>query len=110
MLAFSIGDEWKSDVKDIKSYAICILSAAMTLREKYTMFPCIALLAGTIDTFDFSATQDTKLRMFMIGHAQTKKTLCKVNASDCRLTTTATGQHNHQETDDECHECAEVDL
>jgi hypothetical protein len=112
VLAFSIGDEWKSDVKDIKSYALCILSAAMTLREKYTMFPCIALLAGGIDTFDFSATQDTKLRMFMIGHAQTKKTLCKVNASDpvcCRLTTSAAGEHDHQETDDECRECAEVD-
>jgi len=74
----------------------------MTLREKYTMFPCIALLAGGIDTFDFSATQDTKLRMFMIGHAQTKKTLC--------LTTSAASEHDHHETDDECRESTEVDL
>lgn len=82
VLAFGIADEWKSDVKDLKSYALCILGAAMTLRQRYPMFPVIGLVAGEIDTFDFGASNDAKLRMFMAGHAQTKKSLCRVNASD----------------------------
>jgi len=101
VLVFSIGDEWKADVKDLKSYALCILSAAMTLREKYTMFPCIALLAGDIDTFDFGASNDTKLRMFTAGYVQTKK----VNASDLPP---LTDEHDHDETHDESTEGPKV--
>jgi hypothetical protein len=82
VLAFNIDDEWKSDVKDLKSYALCILGAALTLRQKYPMFPRLGLIAGDIDVFDFSASNDVKLRMFTTGHVQTKKSLCKVNASD----------------------------
>jgi len=102
VLAFSIGDEWKSDVKDLKSYALCILSAAMTLRERYSMFPCIGLLAGDIDTFNFGASHDAKLRMFMIGHAQTKKSLCKVNANDpaCCVHTSPTREDDSRQVDD----------
>jgi predicted acylesterase/phospholipase RssA len=82
VLAFGIADEWTTDVKDLKSYALCILGAAMTLRQRYPMFPRIGLIAGDIDTFDFGASNDMKLRMFTAGHAQTKKSLCRVNASD----------------------------
>lgn len=82
VLAFRIADEWSTDVKDLKSYALCILGAAMTLRQKYPMFPRIGLVAGENDTMDFGAPNDVKLRMFMAGHAQTKNSLCKVNASD----------------------------
>jgi predicted acylesterase/phospholipase RssA len=82
VLTFNIDDEWRSDVKDLKSYALCILGAALTLRQKYPMFPRIGLIAGPIDTFDFGASNDVKLRMFTIGHAQTKKSLCRINAND----------------------------
>ena len=82
VLAFGIADEWKSDVKDLKTYALCILGAALTLRQKYPMFPYIGLFAGDMDIFEFGASNDAKLRMFTTGHAQTKKSLCKVNAND----------------------------
>jgi predicted acylesterase/phospholipase RssA len=104
VLAFSIGDEWKSDVKDLKSYALCILGAAMTLRDKYRMFPQIHLYAGELDTFDFSAPVDTKLRLFMEGHAQAKKSLCKVNANDpacCVHTSSAREDDSRQVGDDQ---------
>jgi predicted acylesterase/phospholipase RssA len=82
VVAFNIDDEWKSDVKDLKTYALCILGAALTLREKYPMFPRIGLVCGDIDTLDFGSSNDAKLRMFTNGYAQTKKSLCKVNAND----------------------------
>ena len=81
VLTFNIEDEWKSDVKDLKTYARCILEAALTLRQKYPMFPRIGLISGDIDTLDFGSSNDVKLRMFMNGHAQTKKSLYKVNAN-----------------------------
>lgn len=82
VVAFNIDDEWKSDVKDLKTYALCILGAALTLREKYPMFPRIGLISGDIDILDFGSSNDVKIGMFMNGHAQTKKSLCKVNALD----------------------------
>jgi predicted acylesterase/phospholipase RssA len=82
VLTFGLDDEWKSDVKDLKTYALCILGAALTLRQNYPMFPRIGLLAGEMDIFDFGASHDAKLRMFTSGYAQTKKSLCKVNAYD----------------------------
>ena len=110
VLTFSIGDEWKSNVKDLKSYALCILGAALTLRQKYPNFPCIALLSGDIDTFDFSASNDVKLRMFTSGHAQTKKSLCRVNASEpawCDILPLP-NEHDHDEPHDESTESTEV--
>jgi predicted acylesterase/phospholipase RssA len=82
VLAFQIADVWDYNVKDLKSYALCILGAAMTLREKYITFPSIGLCATTIDTFDFSASVDAKLQLFTQGYSQTKKSLCKVNANN----------------------------
>jgi hypothetical protein len=85
-LAFHISDEWDYEVKDFKSYAFCILGAAMGLREKYIAFPRLGLSAGDINVFDFGISNDAKIRLFVSGHAQTKKSLCKVHANDpaCR--------------------------
>ena len=57
-------------VRDLKTYAISILYATMNLRANYDL-PGLALEADP-DVFDFSASGETKLRMFLRGYEQTR--------------------------------------
>ena len=84
VLVLVVGDEWKlANVKDFKSYAVCMIGAAMKLRHAYPMFPTIGLTrSAEHDVLDFGMSGDTKLRMFMNGLTSLKKSLCKVNAND----------------------------
>ena len=59
------------EVKDLKSYAISILYSTMKLRHMYD-FPVLDLDSSESDVFDFSASNDTKLKMFMKGYEQTR--------------------------------------
>jgi predicted acylesterase/phospholipase RssA len=95
VLVLVVGDEWKmANVKDFKSYAVCMIGAAMKLRHAYPMFPTIGLCAAEHDVLDFGLSSDTKLRMFMNGVTCLKKSLCKVNANDpaCCIHTTSESQ------------------
>jgi predicted acylesterase/phospholipase RssA len=82
VLAFGIYGEWVSKgVKDLRSYSIEILGAAMGLRHKYTMFPKINIELRSNDTFDFNASQDAKIRMFSKGYSIVKKYQDKIHDS-----------------------------
>lgn len=61
-----------TDVPDMKSYMVGIVGAAMALRHKYRHFPktIIDMTAGNI--FDFSASVDSKLKMFLEGYESYK--------------------------------------
>jgi predicted acylesterase/phospholipase RssA len=84
VLAFSVDEEWTpmDGIKDIKAYAISMIGAAMTLRHAYPQIPRIKINPGPIDTFDFSASNDAKFRLFIRGYTTTKKSLCRVNGND----------------------------
>lgn len=60
--------EWVpfTKIKDLKTYAISILYSTMNLRAHYE-YPCIELSAGE-EVFDFSASSESKLRMFLKGY------------------------------------------
>lgn len=57
-------------VKDIKTYALSILYAIMKQRPEYENFPHIVLETKGLDPFDFGASRDAKLRMFLEGFSQ----------------------------------------
>lgn len=59
-----------AQVRDLKTYAISILYGTMNLRANYE-YPGITLEADA-DVFDFSASSETKLRMFLKGYEQTR--------------------------------------
>jgi len=67
---FSIRFAWgmPTKVRDLKTYAISILYATMNLRAKYD-YEGVALDADP-EIFDFGASNEGKLRMFLKGWAQ----------------------------------------
>lgn len=63
--------DWKftPEIKDLKSYAFAILTSTMRLRPTYST-PTIMIDVGNLNLFDFSADQEAKLRMFLVGFSQ----------------------------------------
>ena len=59
------------EVKDLKTYAMSILLSAMKMRHVYE-FPTLDLDASDVDVYDFGASNDAKLRMFLKGFEQTR--------------------------------------
>jgi predicted acylesterase/phospholipase RssA len=68
VLALNLASGRPAPVTDLKSYSIGILYSTMKLRATYEL-PLITLDSGDMDIFDFSASNDGKLRMFMKGFA-----------------------------------------
>lgn len=68
VLAMKLGWSRPAPVTDLKSYATGILYSTMKLRAVYEL-PTLDLDLGDQDVFDFGASNDGKLRMFMKGHA-----------------------------------------
>jgi predicted acylesterase/phospholipase RssA len=58
-------------VKDLKTYAIGILYSTMKLRHEYD-FPSMDLELHGEDMFDFGASNDAKLKMFLKGYEQVR--------------------------------------
>lgn len=56
------------EIKDIKSYALALITTQMRSRATYD-FPILNLNSGDVDIFDFSAGQEQKLKLFMRGMA-----------------------------------------
>jgi predicted acylesterase/phospholipase RssA len=59
------------EVKDLKTYAMSILLSTMKMRHVYE-FPTLDLDASDVDVYDFSASNDAKLRIFLKGFEQTR--------------------------------------
>ena len=70
VLAINIEFNRFSDVKDLKTYATRILYSTMNLRHVYN-FPVINLDSSDVDMFDFAASNEGKLKMFLKGWSQT---------------------------------------
>jgi predicted acylesterase/phospholipase RssA len=66
VLAMKLGFMRPSPVTDLKSYSLGILYSTMKLRAVYSV-PTLDLELGDQDIFDFGASNDGKLRMFMKG-------------------------------------------
>jgi predicted acylesterase/phospholipase RssA len=69
--AFALKLAWNrlEKVKDLKTYAIGILYSTMKLRHAYD-FPSLDLELHGEDMFDFGASNDAKLKMFLKGYEQ----------------------------------------
>ena len=59
------------EVKDLKTYAVSILLSTMKMRHVYE-FPTLDLDSSDVDVYDFGASNDAKLRMFLKGFEQTR--------------------------------------
>ena len=59
------------EVKDLKTYAMSILLSTMKMRHVYE-FPTLDLDSSDVDVYDFGASNDAKLRMFLKGFEQTR--------------------------------------
>ena len=72
--AFALKLAWNrlEKVKDLKTYALSILYSTMKLRHVYDV-PSIDLELPGDDVFDFSASNDAKLKMFLKGYEQTTR-------------------------------------
>lgn len=67
VLVLAIGWYKMPEIKDLKSYAMKILISSIKLRHVYE-FPTISLMAE--EAFDFGASQEDKLKMFLTGFSQ----------------------------------------
>ena len=68
VLAMKLAWSRPAPVTDLKSYSLGILFSTMKLRAIYEV-PTLDLDLGDSDVFDFGASNDGKLRMFMKGHS-----------------------------------------
>jgi len=68
-LALKLAWNRLENVKDLKTYAISILYSSMKLRHTYD-FPSMDLELPGEDIFDFGASNDSKLKMFLKGFEQ----------------------------------------
>jgi predicted acylesterase/phospholipase RssA len=68
---FSMKIAWGplTQINSLKSYAISILSTSMNFRPTYDI-PLIDIDVKGIDIFDFEATNEAKLKMFLMGRGQ----------------------------------------
>lgn len=55
---------------DLKTYGLSILYSTMNLRATYTDFTILDINLEDHDVFDFGATNDKKLKLFILGHSQ----------------------------------------
>jgi hypothetical protein len=69
VLAMKLAWNRLPEVKDLKSYAASILYSTMKLRHVYD-FPSMDLELHGEDVFDFGASNDAKLKMFLKGYEQ----------------------------------------
>ena len=69
--AFAMKIAWNrlEKVKDLKSYALSILYSTMKMRHVYE-YPLIDINVQGDDIYDFSASNDAKLKMFLKGFEQ----------------------------------------
>jgi len=58
------------EVKDLKTYAMSILLSTMKMRHVYD-FPALDLDVSDVDVYDFGASNEGKLKMFLKGWSQT---------------------------------------
>ena len=72
VLAMKLAWNRLPEVKDLKSYAMSILYSTMKLRHMYD-FPLLDLELHGDDMFDFGASNDAKLKMFLKGYEQTDR-------------------------------------
>ena len=70
VLAIKLGSTRAWEVRDLKTYAISILYSTMKMRHVYD-FPTLDLDSSDVDVYDFSASNEAKLRMFLKGWSQT---------------------------------------
>jgi predicted acylesterase/phospholipase RssA len=68
VLAMKLAWSRPSPIKDFKTYSLNILYSTMRLRSVYEV-PTLDLDLGDSDVFDFGASNDGKLRMFLKGHS-----------------------------------------
>ena len=68
VLALKLAWSRPSPIQDFKTYALNILYSTMRLRAIYEV-PTLDLDYGDSDIFDFGASNDGKLKMFLKGHA-----------------------------------------
>jgi hypothetical protein len=67
VLAFEWGRT--PEIKDMKSYAMALIITQMRSRATYD-FPILNVNSGDMDIYDFSLSQEHKLRLFMRGLSQ----------------------------------------
>jgi predicted acylesterase/phospholipase RssA len=77
---WSIGTE----MPDMKSYMVGIVGAAMALRHKYRYFPKTMIEMSTGNIFDFTASIDSKLKMFLEGYESYKTREVRVEIDPLR--------------------------
>ncbi len=75
-----LSGEFSARVNNLKTYSLRLLSAAFSLRHKYTMFQTTVIEADDIDIFDFSMSIDSKVRMFVRGYMSC--TICPPRAEN----------------------------
>lgn len=69
VLAMKLAWNRLPEVKDLKSYAMSILLSTMKMRHVYD-FPILDLDVTGVDVYDFSASNEGKLKMFLKGYEQ----------------------------------------
>lgn len=69
VLAIRIGWGRLTEIKNLKTYALSILNSVMKMRHVYTI-PVHDIDAPNIDVYDFGASNENKLKMFMVGVSQ----------------------------------------
>jgi len=69
VLAIRIGWGRLTEIKNLKTYALSILNSVMQMRHVYTI-PVHDIDAPNIDVYDFGASNENKLKMFMVGVSQ----------------------------------------
>jgi len=71
VLAMKLAWNRLPEVKDLKTYAMSILYSTMKLRHVYD-FQTLDLDNSDSDVYDFGASNDAKLKMFLKGYEQTR--------------------------------------
>lgn len=69
VLAIRIAWGRLTEIKNLKTYALSILNSVMKMRHVYTV-PVHDIDAPDIDVYDFGASNENKLKMFMVGSSQ----------------------------------------
>ena len=69
VLVVKLGWNYSTEMKDFKTYAMNVIYSTMKLRYHYD-FPTIDLVVSDEDIFNFGASNDGKLKMFLSGYDQ----------------------------------------
>lgn len=69
ILGIKLGPCVPRPARDLKTHALNILYSTMSLRYNYDI-PILELNSDGADVFDFGASNDGKLKLFIMGHAQ----------------------------------------